>query len=75
MSDTIELNIPADAKTRARQAVIRAIFSELLGHTLTLEQAVKSIEHLMATERQPRRMPDDVHASGRTRAGNDISSI
>ena len=47
---TIELDIPADAKTRVRRSVIRAILGELVAHGLNLDQAVQSIEHLIKAE-------------------------
>ena len=47
---TIELDIPADAKTRVRRNVIRTILSELVAHGLNLDQAVQSIEHLIRAE-------------------------
>ncbi len=50
MSANIELDIPADAKTRVRRNVIRTILGELVSHGLTLEQAIQSIEHLVKVE-------------------------
>ncbi len=47
---TIELDIPADAKTRVRRNVIRTILSELVAHGLNLDQAMQSIEHLIKAE-------------------------
>jgi hypothetical protein len=47
---TIELDIPADAKTRVRRNVIRTILGELVAHGLNLDQAAESIEHLIKAE-------------------------
>jgi len=50
MPSIIELDIPADAKTRARLSVIRALLGELVAHGINLDQAVQSIEHLIKAE-------------------------
>jgi len=50
MRSTIELDIPADAKTRVRRNVIRTILSELVIHGLNLDQATQSIERLINVE-------------------------
>lgn len=47
MSKTINLDIPADAATRARQSVIRQILTGLASHDLNLDQATQAIEHLI----------------------------
>ena len=47
---TIELDIPADAKTRIRRSVIRTILGELVAHGLNIDQAADSIEHLIKAE-------------------------
>lgn len=45
MSKTIKLDIP-DAVTGARQSVIRSVLRDLVSHAITMEEAVKSIDHL-----------------------------
>lgn len=47
MSKTIQLDIP-DAATGARQSVIRSILKDLVSHSITMDMAVKSIDHLTA---------------------------
>ena len=53
MSMTINLNIPADPKGRARRNVIRAILGELVSHNLNLDQAAEAIEHLIISDAEP----------------------
>lgn len=50
MNKTINLNIPADAATRARQSVIREILHGLIAHSLNLDQATQAMEHLVKAE-------------------------
>lgn len=61
MAATIELDIPADPNVRARQSVIRTILSDLTSHQITMEEAIKSLDHLAIAsvrvrhERAPKR--------------------
>lgn len=50
MNQTIKLDIPVDAATRARRNIIRAVLDELVTHSLSLDQATQSIEHLIKAE-------------------------
>ena len=45
MASTIKLDIP-DAKTGARHSVIRSILRDMVSHSITMEEAIKSIDHL-----------------------------
>lgn len=67
MSKTIELNIPASADVRARRSVIINLLEEMLSHDLTKEQTVLAIDDLVGAA--------IMQATGRTRAGNDVSGI
>lgn len=66
MNSTIQLDIPADAKTRVRRNVIRTILCELVSHGLNLEQAIESIEHLVKVETDE--ILDRCHLSNRAEA-------
>lgn len=50
MSKTINLDISADAATRARQSVIRQILTGLASHDLNIDQASQAIEHLIKAD-------------------------
>jgi hypothetical protein len=45
MSKTINLNLP-DPAIRARHNVIRSILEDLVSHEITMDEAVKSIDHM-----------------------------
>lgn len=66
MSNTIDLDIP-NSETRVRRCAIRTVLDDLIAHNLTIKDAVRAIENLISV--------DEVHATGRTRTGNDIGGI
>lgn len=50
MGKTINLDISADAATRARQSVIRQILTGFASHDLNIDQATQAIEHLIKAD-------------------------
>ena len=56
MSKTIKLDLP-DPAVRARQNVIRSVLEDLIAHSVTMDEAVRSIDDLtmaMAAAHPPR---------------------
>lgn len=51
MSTSINLNIPADSETRVRQGVIRDVLKDLVSHQMTMDEAVKALDHLAIASR------------------------
>ena len=51
MSNTVNLNIPTDSATRVRQSVIRDILKDLVSHQMTMDEAVKALDHLAIASR------------------------
>lgn len=45
MSNTIKLDLP-DPAIRARHNVIRSILEDLIAHEMTMDEAVKAIDHM-----------------------------
>lgn len=68
MSETVELDIPADAAVRARRSLIQNLLEALIEHDATTMQTVDAIEDLIRAVLYQQ-------ATGRTRAGNDIGGI
>lgn len=53
MAMTIELDIP-DPITGARQSIIRGVLRDLVSHQITMEEAVKMLDHLTIAARNVR---------------------
>jgi hypothetical protein len=69
MSKTIKLDIP-DAVTGARQSVIRSVLKDLVSHSITMEAAVKSIDHLTIAAANMQRHAGTEDREPRTAAGS-----
>lgn len=52
MSKTIELDIPADTRTRVRKSMMIGILKRLVRHDLNLDQALAEFEHLFTLDHQ-----------------------
>lgn len=59
MSNTIEINIPNDTSARVRRSTMISIMKRLVGHDLSLDQALAELEHLFKTDNSLESIPLD----------------